>query len=141
MATTTTVPKLKTHVGERIRRVEDPRLITGTATYVDDITKPGMLYAAILRSPYAAATIKSISIEKALELPGVQEAFWNEHGLQCGFCTPGMIMAVDQLLSDNPNPSRDEIRHGIEGNLCRCTGYQHIVNAVEAAAKAKGAGA
>ena len=71
----------------------------------------------------------------------VQEAFWNEHGLQCGFCTPGMIMAVDQLLGDNPNPSRDEIRHGIEGNLCRCTGYQHIVNAVEAAAKAKGAGA
>ena len=74
-------------------------------------------------------------------LHAVQEAFWNEHGLQCGFCTPGMIMAVDQLLSDNPNPSRDEIRHGIEGNLCRCTGYQHIVSAVEAAAKAKGAGA
>ena len=74
-------------------------------------------------------------------LHAVQEAFWNEHGLQCGFCTPGMIMAVDQLLSDNPDPSRDEIRHGIEGNLCRCTGYQHIVNAVEAAAKAKGAGA
>jgi carbon-monoxide dehydrogenase small subunit len=69
------------------------------------------------------------------DLHPVQEAFWNEHGLQCGFCTPGMIMSVTQLLSDNPNPSRDEIRHGIEGNLCRCTGYQHIVNAVKHAAK------
>ena len=72
-------------------------------------------------------------------LHAVQEAFWNEHGLQCGFCTPGMIIAVEQLLRDNPNPSRDEIRRGIEGNLCRCTGYQNIVSAVEAAAKAKGA--
>ena len=71
------------------------------------------------------------------ELHAVQEAFWNEHGLQCGFCTPGMIMSVDQLLNDQPSPTKDEIRHGIEGNLCRCTGYQHIVNAVEAAAKAK----
>jgi carbon-monoxide dehydrogenase small subunit len=75
------------------------------------------------------------------ELHAVQEAFWNEHGLQCGFCTPGMIMSVEQLLSDNPSPSKDEIRHGIDGNLCRCTGYQHIINAVEAAAKAKAAGA
>ncbi len=75
------------------------------------------------------------------QLHAVQEAFWNEHGLQCGFCTPGMIIAVEQLLRDKPNPSRDEIRHGIEGNLCRCTGYQNIVSAVEAAAKAKGAGA
>jgi carbon-monoxide dehydrogenase small subunit len=75
------------------------------------------------------------------ELHAVQEGFWNEHGLQCGFCTPGMILSVCQLLADNPNPSKDEIRHGIEGNLCRCTGYQHIVNAVEAAAKAKAGGA
>jgi carbon-monoxide dehydrogenase small subunit len=73
------------------------------------------------------------------DLHAVQEAFWNEHGLQCGFCTPGMILSVCQLLADNPHPSKDEIRHGIEGNLCRCTGYQHILNAVEAAAKAGGA--
>jgi carbon-monoxide dehydrogenase small subunit len=66
----------------------------------------------------------------------VQEAFWNHHGLQCGFCTPGMIMASKQLLDRNPNPSDSEIRHGLEGNLCRCTGYQHIVEAVKAAAKA-----
>jgi carbon-monoxide dehydrogenase small subunit len=65
----------------------------------------------------------------------VQEGFWEEHGLQCGFCTPGMIMASYQLLQRNPNPTEAEIRHGLEGNLCRCTGYQHIVNAVQYAAK------
>ncbi|MCC7154361.1 MAG: (2Fe-2S)-binding protein [Bryobacterales bacterium] len=69
----------------------------------------------------------------------IQEAFWNEHGLQCGYCTPGMIMAVKQLLDRNPNPDEAGIRHAIEGNLCRCTGYQHIVNAVKAAAKSMGA--
>ena len=69
----------------------------------------------------------------------IQEAFWNEHGLQCGFCTPGMIMASKQLLDRNPQPSEAEIRLGIEGNLCRCTGYQHIVNAVKAAAAKGGA--
>ena len=69
------------------------------------------------------------------DLHPVQEAFWNEHALQCGFCTPGMIMTSCQLLGDNPDPSREEIRHGLEGNLCRCTGYLHIVNAVRAAAK------
>lgn len=68
------------------------------------------------------------------KLDPVQEAFWNQHGLQCGFCTPGMIMAAKQLLADNPSPTDREIRHGLEGNLCRCTGYQHIVNAVKAAA-------
>jgi len=71
------------------------------------------------------------------KLDPMQEAFWNAHGLQCGFCTPGMIMTAKQILERNPNPSDDEIRAGIEGNLCRCTGYQHIVNAVRSlAAKA-----
>jgi aerobic carbon-monoxide dehydrogenase small subunit len=71
----------------------------------------------------------------------MQEGFWEQHGLQCGYCTPGMIIAATQLVDRNPNPSRDEIRHGLEGNLCRCTGYQHIVEAVEyAAKKASGAG-
>jgi aerobic carbon-monoxide dehydrogenase small subunit len=78
-------------------------------------------------------TIESLATNGRLH--AVQEAFWNEHGLQCGFCTPGMILSVVQLLSDNPDPNRGEIRHGLEGNLCRCTGYQHIVNAVESAAK------
>jgi carbon-monoxide dehydrogenase small subunit len=67
-------------------------------------------------------------------LDPVQEAFWNEHGLQCGYCTPGMIMTSKQILERNPSPTEAEIRHGLEGNLCRCTGYQHIVNAVKAAA-------
>jgi aerobic carbon-monoxide dehydrogenase small subunit len=65
----------------------------------------------------------------------VQEGFRQEHGLQCGYCTPGMIMAATALLADNPDPSRDEIRHDLEGNLCRCTGYQMIVNAVRWAAE------
>jgi carbon-monoxide dehydrogenase small subunit len=69
------------------------------------------------------------------KLHPVQEGFWEEHGLQCGFCTPGMIMAGTQLLERQPNPTVDEIRHGIEGNLCRCTGYQHIVQAIQYAAK------
>jgi aerobic carbon-monoxide dehydrogenase small subunit len=64
----------------------------------------------------------------------VQSAFWEKHGLQCGFCTPGMIMAAADLLARNPNPSDEEIRHGLEGNLCRCTGYHNIVEAVKSAA-------
>jgi carbon-monoxide dehydrogenase small subunit len=68
------------------------------------------------------------------ELHAVQEGFWECHGLQCGYCTPGMIMASCALLKDNPNPSESEIRHGLEGNLCRCTGYQHIVESVQYAA-------
>jgi aerobic carbon-monoxide dehydrogenase small subunit len=69
------------------------------------------------------------------ELHPVQEGFWEQHGLQCGYCTPGMIMAATQILERNPDPSVEEIRHGLEGNLCRCTGYQHIVEAVQYAAK------
>jgi aerobic carbon-monoxide dehydrogenase small subunit len=75
------------------------------------------------------------------ELHPLQEAFWSEHGLQCGYCTPGMIMAAADLLARNPSPSEEEIRHGLEGNLCRCTGYHNIVKAVQTAAEADGAGA
>jgi len=64
----------------------------------------------------------------------LQDGFWEEHGLQCGYCTPGMILSSLQLLQRNPNPSEEEIRKGIEGNLCRCTGYQNIVKAVQHAA-------
>ena len=65
----------------------------------------------------------------------LQESFREEHGLQCGYCTPGMIMTSLELLEENPNPDRDEIRDALDGNICRCTGYQNIVNAVESAAK------
>lgn len=75
------------------------------------------------------------------DLHPVQEGFWERHGLQCGYCTPGMIVSAAQLLERNSNPSREEICHGLEGNLCRCTGYQHIIEAVEyAAKKAAGSG-
>jgi carbon-monoxide dehydrogenase small subunit len=68
------------------------------------------------------------------ELHPLQQGFWEQHGLQCGFCTPGMIMAAADLLARNPNPTEEEIRHGLEGNLCRCTGYHNIVKAVQHAA-------
>ncbi len=69
------------------------------------------------------------------ELHPIQEGFWEKHGLQCGFCTPGMMMTAYDLLQRNPNPSEAEIRDGIEGNLCRCTGYQNIVKAIQYAAE------
>ena len=69
------------------------------------------------------------------ELHPLQQAFWDEHGLQCGYCTPGMIMAGVGLLDQNPNPSELEIRHCLEGNICRCTGYQNIVKAVQSASQ------
>jgi carbon-monoxide dehydrogenase small subunit len=80
-----------------------------------------------------------VTVEGLAEASGklhrVQEAFWNEHGLQCGFCTPGMLMISKQILDRNPSPTEEEIRDGLDGNLCRCTGYQHIVKAVQSAAK------
>jgi carbon-monoxide dehydrogenase small subunit len=67
----------------------------------------------------------------------MQQAFWDAHGLQCGFCTPGMMLTAVQLLADTPRPTREQIAHGLKGNLCRCTGYTHIIDAVERAAGAK----
>lgn len=69
------------------------------------------------------------------KLHPLQESFWEKHGLQCGYCTPGMIMTAYDLLQENPNPNEAEIRHGLEGNYCRCTGYQNIVAAVQTAAE------
>ncbi len=71
------------------------------------------------------------------DLHPMQQAFREQHALQCGYCTPGMIMAATSLLQEHPSPTEDEIRHGLEGNLCRCTGYQNIVKAVQAVAGAK----
>ena len=79
------------------------------------------------------ATIEGMA--KDGKLHPIQEGFWEKHGLQCGFCTPGMIMSAVDLLHDTPNPSEHQIRAGIAGNFCRCTGYQHIVNAIQHAAK------
>ena len=71
----------------------------------------------------------------------VQRAFWDEHGLQCGFCTPGMVLSSVTLLADDPDPSEESIRHGLEGNICRCTGYHNIVLSVQSAARALASGA
>ncbi|HET6703659.1 (2Fe-2S)-binding protein [Amycolatopsis sp.] len=78
---------------------------------------------------HAVTTVEGLSSSDG-ELHPVQRAFEEQHGLQCGFCTPGMIMASVSLLADNPKPTRDEVRAGLEGNLCRCTGYHNIVSAV-----------
>jgi carbon-monoxide dehydrogenase small subunit len=80
----------------------------------------------------AVTTIEGLARDG--QLHPLQEGFWEEHGLQCGYCTPGMILSAVNLLEDNPAPSEDEIRHGLGGNFCRCTGYQHIVNAIQRAA-------
>ena len=71
------------------------------------------------------------------KLAAMQQAFWDQHGLQCGFCTPGMILSACHLLEKNPNPTEAEIRAGLEGNICRCTGYTNIVKAVQQAARAR----
>jgi len=78
-------------------------------------------------------TIEGLATDGVLH--PVQQAFWNEHGLQCGFCTPGFIMAAAYLLKENPSPTDDEIARGLEGNLCRCTGYENIRKAVRAASE------
>ena len=83
----------------------------------------------------AITTIEGLSRNGTLH--PLQQAFWEKHGLQCGFCTPGMIMTAADLLARNSNPTEGEIRHALEGNLCRCTGYQNIVAAVQAAASAR----
>ncbi|MBV9447856.1 MAG: (2Fe-2S)-binding protein [Streptosporangiaceae bacterium] len=82
----------------------------------------------------AQANGQEITTIEGLADGPIQRAFWAEHGLQCGYCTPGMVMAVRQLLADNPDPTETDVRDGLAGNLCRCTGYQNIVAAVLAAA-------
>jgi carbon-monoxide dehydrogenase small subunit len=97
----------------------------------------------VLAAQAEGAEITTIEgLGTADNLHPMQEAFWNNHGLQCGYCTPGMIMASTALLATNPNPSEDEVRHALEGNLCRCTGYHNIVKSVlDAAGKGQGVSA
>ena len=112
--------------------------ICGACTVMlDDKAVKSCTMFAVQADGRNVVTIEGLAAGGALD--PVQEAFWNEHALQCGFCTPGMIMTVKQLLADNPAPTDQEIRHGLHGNVCRCTGYQHIVNAVKAAAAKVGA--
>ncbi len=88
---------------------------------------------AVQANGASITTVEGLAIDG--QLHPVQEGFWEEHGLQCGFCTPGMLMTSVQLLERNPHPSEAEIRHALEGNLCRCTGYHNIVKSIQSAAR------
>jgi aerobic carbon-monoxide dehydrogenase small subunit len=96
---------------------------------VDGRTAKSCTLLAVQADGSEITTIEGLA--KDGQLHPLQNGFWEEHGLQCGFCTPGMIMTAVGLLKDNPKPSEREIREGIAGNFCRCTGYQHIVNAIQ----------
>ena len=100
--------------------------------HLDGMPVKSCTVLAVQADGSAVTTIEGIGSEDNLH--PVQEGFWEQHGLQCGFCTPGMIMAAAALLNQNSDPTDDEIRHGLEGNICRCTGYQNIVKSVRWAA-------
>ena len=102
--------------------------------HVDGHAVKSCTMLAVQADGATVTTIEGMATAEALH--PLQTAFWEQHGLQCGFCTPGMIMTAADLLARNPDPSDDEIRHAIEGNICRCTGYQNIVAAIKAAAAA-----
>lgn len=102
---------------------------------LDGVAVKSCTVLAAQASGHTVRTIEGVAAENGGELDPVQQAFWDKHGLQCGFCTPGMVMAVRQLLRDNPRPTEDEVRHELDGNLCRCTGYQNIVAAALEAAR------
>ena len=101
---------------------------------VDGVPVRSCLMFAIQAVGHEITTVEGLA-ESAEELHPIQKAFWDAHGLQCGFCTPGMLMTLLPFLEENPNPSEEEIRDAISGNLCRCTGYQNIVDAVKLTAE------
>ena len=150
-----TVPVSITVNGQRYDREVEPRLLlvhflrevigsTGTkvgcdtsqcgacTVLLDGISLKSCTALAVQAAGAEVTTIEGLAAGDALH--PLQDAFWEKHGLQCGFCTPGMIMASHELLRVTPDPSDAQIRHGLEGNLCRCTGYQNIVRAVRQAA-------
>lgn len=118
-----------------------------TGTHIGcDTTSCGACTVLINGKPVKSCTVFAVQAEGATletiesvaadgKLHPLQEGFWEKHGLQCGYCTPGMIMSAKGFLAENPNPTEDEIRHGISGNLCRCTGYNKIVEAIQYAAE------
>ena len=128
---------LRDHLGLTGTHIGCETSICGACTVeLDGATVKSCSVFAVQADGRKVTTIEGLAAGEKLH--AVQEAFWNEHGLQCGFCTPGMVMSCKQLLDRIPNPTETEIREGIEGNLCRCTGYQHIVNAVKTASAAAG---
>jgi aerobic carbon-monoxide dehydrogenase small subunit len=156
-----TVPVSLTVNGERHELDVEPRLLlvhllrdrlglTGTHVGCDTsncgactvhVDGEGVKSCTVLAVQADGAEVTTIEgMGSGENLHPLQEAFWNDHALQCGYCTPGMIMAAADLLKRNPDPSEEEIRHGLEGNLCRCTGYHNIVKAVRSAARAGSGG-
>jgi carbon-monoxide dehydrogenase small subunit len=149
--------------GERVTRTVEARTLlvhfiredlSLTGTHIGcDTTSCGACTVLLNGKPVKSCTMFAVQAEGATietieslaaggMLHPLQEGFWEKHGLQCGFCTPGMIMSAKGFLAENPNPTEDEIRHGISGNLCRCTGYNKIVEAIQyAAEKLQAAGA
>ena len=150
-----TVPVSITVNGQRYDREVEPRLLlvhflrevigsTGTkvgcdtsqcgacTVLMDGVSLKSCTALAVQADGAEVTTIEGLADGEALH--PLQDAFWEKHGLQCGFCTPGMIMASHELLRVTPDPSDAQIRHGLEGNMCRCTGYQNIVRAVRQAA-------
>jgi carbon-monoxide dehydrogenase small subunit len=103
---------------------------------LDGVAVKSCTTLAVQADEASITTIEGLAPDNRLH--PLQEAFWNKHGLQCGYCTPGMILAAHELLRTNPNATDEQIRHGLEGNVCRCTGYQNIVRAVREAADAMG---
>ena len=101
---------------------------------MDGLAVKACTQLAVQADGASITTIEGLAGEDG-SLHPLQQAFWDEHGLQCGYCTPGMILAAEELLSENPEPTEAEIRQGLKGNLCRCTGYHNIVKAVRTAAK------
>ena len=108
--------------------------VCGACTVIlDGQAMRSCLIFAIQANGHEITTVEGLATSDG-ELHPLQQAFWEEHALQCGFCTPGFLMTLKPYLEENPNPTEDEIREALSGNLCRCTGYQHIVNAVKRAA-------
>jgi carbon-monoxide dehydrogenase small subunit len=141
--------------GERVTRKVESRLLlvhfiredlSLTGTHIGcDTTSCGACTVSLDGEPVKSCTVFAVQANGATidtvegmavfgVLHPLQEGFWEKHGLQCGFCTPGMLITARSLLARNPNPSEDDIRHGISGNLCRCTGYNKIVEAIQYAA-------
>ena len=104
--------------------------------HLDGMSVKSCTVLAVQADGSSVTTIEGLAQNSSLH--PMQQAFWDNHGLQCGYCTPGMIMAAVKLVENNPDITEEEIRHGLEGNLCRCTGYENIVKSVKAAAAAGG---
>jgi carbon-monoxide dehydrogenase small subunit len=125
---------IRDHVGLTGTKIACDTSLCGACTvHLDGKAVKSCTVLAVQADGAAVTTIEGLASNGALH--AVQEAFREKHGLQCGYCTPGMIMTTVDLLAASPQPSDDEIRHALEGNLCRCTGYENIVRAVHEAAE------